>query len=136
MESYSRQFGAQMAHEFQMSLMGELTYFLGFQVKQSDTGIFLSQSTYARDLVKKFGLSDSKVTRTPMSTSLKLSRDLEGVSVDPSYYRSMIGSLLYLTSSRPDISYSVGVCARYQSDPKESHVSAVKRIIRYIKGTA
>ena len=91
---------------------------MGFQVKQSDNCIFLSQSTYARDLVKKFGLTDSKVTRTPMSTTLKLSRDLEGVSVDPSYYRSMIGSLLYLTSSRPDISYSVGVCARYQSDPK------------------
>ena len=70
-----------------------------------------------------------------MSTTLKLSRDKSGVSVDPTLYRSMIGSLLYLTASRPDICYSVGVCARYQSDPKESHITVVKRIIRYISGT-
>ena len=85
--------------------------------------------------MKKFGLSDAKITRTPMATTKKLSRDLEGVKVDPTYYRGMIGNLLYLTSSRPDIAFSVGVGARYQSEPKESHVTAVKRIIRYVKGT-
>ena len=73
--------------------------------------------------MKKFGLGDAKIARTPMATTLKLSSDADGVSVDPTYYRSMIGSLLYLTSSRPDIAYNVGLCSRYQSDPKESHVS-------------
>ena len=79
-----------------------------------------------------FGLEKAKHCKTPMSTTLKLSRDESRVSVDPTLYRSMIGSLLYLTASRPDICYSVDVCASYQSDPKESHITAIKRIIRYI----
>lgn len=132
---HAHHFGAQMFHEFQMRLMGELTYFLGFQIKQLNDGIFISQSTYAKDLGKKFGLEDGKCTRTPMSTSVKIAKDFKGVSVDPTLYRSMIGSLLYLTASRPDIAFSVGVCARYQSEPKESHLTAVKRIICYVKGT-
>lgn len=100
-----------------------------------DKGIFISYSKYAKDLVKKFGLENTKHARTPMSTSLKLSKDVSGKDVDQTLYRSMIGSLLYLTASRPDIAFSVGVCARFQACPKESHLLAVKRIIKYVNGT-
>ncbi|XP_024195543.1 uncharacterized mitochondrial protein AtMg00810-like [Rosa chinensis] len=129
------EFQSVMESEFEMSMCGELTFFLGIQVKQLDTGIFLSQTKYAENLIKKFGLESKKVVTNPMSTTTKLSEDLNGKSIDSTLYRSMIGSLLYLTASRPDISYSVGVCARFQANPKESHLEAVKRIIRYISGT-
>ena len=86
--------------------------------------------------MKKFGLESASSVRTPMSPNVKLIVDLLGKSVDLSLYRSMIGSLLYLTASRPDISYSVGMCARYQANPKESHMIALKRIIKYVKTTA
>jgi hypothetical protein len=124
-----------MSNEFEMSLMCELTYFLGLQVYQKDDGLFFSQSKYAKDLVKKFGLEDCKIAKSPMSTSVSLQHNPSEKCVDQTLYRSMIGSLLYLTASRPDISYSVGVCARFQSDPKESHLHAVKRIIKYVLGT-
>ncbi|XP_065629150.1 uncharacterized mitochondrial protein AtMg00810-like [Quercus suber] len=125
-----------MQAEFEMSMIGELTHFLGLQIRQQDLGIFLSQSKNAKNLVKKFGLESASSVRTPMSPNVKLTVDLLGKSVDPSLYRSMIGSLLYLTASRLDISYSVGVCARYQANPKESHMTALKRIIKYVKTTA
>jgi len=116
-------------------MIGELNYFLGLQVKQTAEGIFISQSKYAKDLVKQFGLDGKSRARNPMSTSVKISSDLAGKSVDPSLYKSMIGSLMYLTASRPDIVFSVGVCARFQANPKESHLTAVKRIIRYVNDT-
>ena len=125
-----------MQAEFEMTMIGELTHFLGLQIRQQDSGVFLSQSKYAKNLVKKFGLKFASSVRTPMSPNVKLTIDLLGKSIDPSLYRSMIGSLLYLTASRPDISYSVGVCTRYQTNPKESHMIALKRIIKYVKTTA
>ena len=121
---------------FEMSMIGELTHFLRLQIRQQDSCIFLSQSKYAKNFVKKFGLESASSVRTPMSPNVKLAIDLLGKSVDPSLYRSMIGSLLYLTASRPDISYSVGVCARYQANPKESHTNTLKRIIKYVKTIA
>ena len=116
-------------------MIGELTHFLGLQIRQKDSGIFSSQSKFAKNLVKKFGLEFASSVRTPMSPNVKLTVDLLGKSVDPSLYRSMIGSLLYLTASKPDISYSVKVCARYQANPKESHMTALKRIIKYVRTT-
>jgi hypothetical protein len=118
-----------------MSMISELTYFLGMQVKQTSEGIFISQAKYAKDLVKRFGLDGKSHVRTPMSTNVKISVDLTSKQVDPTLYRSMIGSLLYLTASRPDIAFSVGVCARFQANPKESHLTAVKHIIRYVNAT-
>ena len=96
-----------------MSMIGELTHFLRLQIRQQDSSIFLSQSKYAKILVKILGLESASSVRTLMSLNVKLTVNLLGKSVDPSLYRNMIGSLLYLTVSRPDISYSVGVCARY-----------------------
>lgn len=102
-----------MSSEFEMSLVGELSFFLGLQIKQNAKGIFVSQAKYARSLLNKFGLTSPKHARTPMSTTTKVSVDSSGKDVDNTLYRSMIGNLLYVTGSRPDISYSVGVCARY-----------------------
>ena len=116
-------------------MVGELTFFLGLQVKKKKECIFVSQEKYARNIVKKFGLDSKKHAFTPMSSSTKLNVDSSDVEVSPTLYRSIIGSLLYLTASKPDIAFSVGVCARYQASPKESHMTAVKRIIRYINGT-
>ncbi|XP_059631762.1 uncharacterized mitochondrial protein AtMg00810-like [Cornus florida] len=116
-------------------MVGELTFFLGLQVKQLDDEIFISQSKYAKVLVKKFSMKDSKHVQTPMSTLSKLDRDSDPNKVDHFLYRSIIGSLLYLAATRPDISFSVGVCARYQVDPRKQHILAVKRIIRYVNST-
>ena len=104
-------FSKLMQAEFEMSMIGKLTHFLGLQIRQQDSGIFLSQSKYAKNLMKKFGLEFASSVRTPMSPNDKLTMDLLGKSVDSSLYRSMIGSLLYLTTSKPNISYSVGVSA-------------------------
>ena len=132
----AHEFSEEMKQEFEMSMVGELNYFLGLQVKQREDGIFMSQEKYAKNLVKRFGLDSKKHTSTPMSSSAKLSCDATGTKVDPTLYRSMIKSLLYLTASRPDIAFNVRVCARFQAAPKESHLTAVKRIIRYINGTS
>jgi hypothetical protein len=121
--------------EFEMSMMGELKFFLGLQIKQTEDGIFLNQSKYVIDLLKRFGLTNAKAYGTPMSPSTKLDKDEKGKPVDVKLYRGMIGSLLYLTASRPDIMFSVCLCARFQSCPKESHLIAVKRIFRYLLGT-
>ena len=108
---HAHYFEDEMKSEFEMSMVGELTFFLGLQVRHLEDGMFISQSKYARDLVKKFGLDSAKHARTPMSTSIKISKDTSGKDVEKTLYQSMIGSLLYLTASCPDIAFSVGVCA-------------------------
>ncbi|XP_051117853.1 uncharacterized protein LOC127242378 [Andrographis paniculata] len=125
-----------MDSEFKMSMIGELTYFLGLQVKQCVDGIFLNQTKYAQNMINKFGLSSSKAVRMPLGQQEKLSTDESRKDVDQKLYRSIIGSLLYLTASRPDILFSVGVYARFQAAPKESYLKAAKRIIHYVHGTA
>nr|GEW91205.1 hypothetical protein [Tanacetum cinerariifolium] len=118
-----------MMHEkFQMSSMGELTFFLGLQVKPKQDRIFISQYKYIAEILKKYGISKVKNASTPMETQKPLLKDEDGEEVDVYMYRSMIGSLMYLTSSRPDIMFAVCACARYQVNPKVSHLHAVKRI--------
>ncbi|GKA09522.1 putative ribonuclease H-like domain-containing protein [Tanacetum coccineum] len=117
-----------------MSSMGELTFFLGLQVKQKEDGIFISQDKYVTDILKKFGFQDVRTASTPMDTEKPLLKDSDGDDVDVHLYRSMIGSLMYLTSSRPDIMFAVCACARFQVTPKVSHSHAIKRIFRYLKG--
>ncbi|GKB32295.1 retrovirus-related pol polyprotein from transposon TNT 1-94 [Tanacetum coccineum] len=125
-----------MHDEFEMSMMGELNFYLSLQIKQLEDGIFFNQSKYVKEMLKKFGLEDAKPIKTSMSSETKLTRDEEGEPIDDTKYRGMIGSLLYLTTSRPDIMFSVCICARLQEAPKTSHLEAVKRIFRYIKGTS
>ncbi|XP_058725624.1 secreted RxLR effector protein 161-like [Vicia villosa] len=129
-------FVKQIQSEFQISLVGELTYFLRLQVKQMDDSIFISQSEYVKNIIKKFGMKNASHNRTPAPTHVKLSNDEKSIFVDQSLYRSMIGSLLYLIVSRLDITFVVGVCARYQVEPKTSHINQVNRIFKYINGTS
>ncbi|KAJ9548588.1 hypothetical protein OSB04_021131 [Centaurea solstitialis] len=187
-----------MKSEYKMSMMGELIFFLGLQIKQSEKGIFINQGKYVHEMLKKFDLTSCTPMKTPMARDgngtgmgrvliipvpypimkpcpipgpvpsgiplsnnhwghgvgfgnsrrdrvflpslpmappLTLDKDSKGKSVDVTLYRGMIGSLLCLTASRPDIMYSTCLCARYQAEPKESHLTAVKRIFRYLKGT-
>ncbi|GJT56932.1 putative ribonuclease H-like domain-containing protein [Tanacetum coccineum] len=133
-KSLCTEFEKMMHKKFQMSSMGELTFFLGLQVKQKEDGIFISQDKYVTEILKKFGFTDVKTASTPMETQKPLLKDEDGEEVDVHLYRSMIGSLMYLTSSRPDIMFAVCACARYQVNPKVSHLHAVKRIFRYLKG--
>ncbi|GJR99511.1 retrovirus-related pol polyprotein from transposon TNT 1-94 [Tanacetum coccineum] len=110
------------------SMIGELNFFLGLQIKQMEDEIFFNQSKYIKEMLKKFGLEDSKPTKTPMSTEIKFTKDDEANYVDYTKYQGMIGSLLYLTASRPDIMFSVSLCARFQENPKTTYLEAVKRI--------
>ncbi|XP_070048202.1 uncharacterized mitochondrial protein AtMg00810-like [Nicotiana tomentosiformis] len=115
--------------------MGELMFFLGLQIQQFEEGMFICQTKYTKDLIQKFGMSNAKAIGTPMSPSTSLDKDEQRNPGDETKYRGMIGSLLYLTASRLDIMFIVCKCARFQSTPKESHLTAVKRIIRYLIGT-
>ncbi|GJZ93820.1 putative ribonuclease H-like domain-containing protein, partial [Tanacetum coccineum] len=133
-KSLCTEFENMMHKKFQMSSMGELTFFLGLQVKQKEDGIFISQDKYVTEILKKFGFNDVKTTSIPMETQKLLLKDEDGEEMDVHLYRSMIGSLMYLTSSRPDIMFAVCACARYQVNLKVSHLHAVKRIFRYLKG--
>jgi hypothetical protein len=112
--------------------MGVLTLFLRFQIKQVKEGTFISQMKYTRDILKKFGMDKVKPIKIPMDTNGHLDLDLDGTSVDQKVYCSMIESLLYLCASRPDIMLSVCMCARFQATPKDCHLMAVKRIMRYL----
>nr|GEY95110.1 retrovirus-related Pol polyprotein from transposon TNT 1-94 [Tanacetum cinerariifolium] len=116
-------------------MMGELNFFVGLQIKQMEDGILFNQAKYIKEMLKKFGLEDSKPMNTPMSSDTKITKDEECESVDSTRYRGMISCLLYLTASRPDIMFSVCLCARFQEVPKTSHLEVVKHIFRYIKGT-
>jgi hypothetical protein len=137
-QMHNKKFSELMTGKFEMSMMGELKFFLGFQVKQLREGTFISQEKYTLDMLKKFNMDKSnvKVAKTPMPTKGKLGLCEDEKDVDQKVYHSLIGSLLYLCAPRPDISLSVGLCARYQAAPKESHLMAVKRILRYLAHTS
>jgi hypothetical protein len=124
-----------MTKRFEMSMMGELKFFLGFQIKQVKDETFISQTKYTHDMVKKFDMVNAKPIKTPMPTNGHLDLNEEGKAKDIKVYRSMIDSLLYLCASRLDIMLSVCMCARFQANPKEYHLVAVKRISRYLVRT-
>ncbi|GJW23667.1 putative ribonuclease H-like domain-containing protein, partial [Tanacetum coccineum] len=132
--SWCDEFKALMKSRFQMSSMGELTFFLGLQVKQKEDGIFISQDKYVAEILKKFDFASVKTASTLIETQKPLTKDEEAADVDVHLYRSMIGSLMYLTASRPDIMFAVCACSRFQVTPKTSHLNVVKRIFRYLKG--
>ncbi|KAI3681002.1 hypothetical protein L6452_35782 [Arctium lappa] len=133
---YCKKFSNLMVSRFQMSMMGEMNIFLGLQVKQFSTGIFINQAKYIFDILRKFKIENCTPIGTPITPGTKIGAGPSGKAIDVRTYRCMIGSLMYLTSSRPDIMFSTCLCARYQASPKESHLSAVKCIFRYLKGTA
>nr|GEZ95511.1 retrovirus-related Pol polyprotein from transposon TNT 1-94 [Tanacetum cinerariifolium] len=116
-------------------MMGKISFFLGLHISQNPRGIFINQSKYALESLKKYGFESCDPVDTPMVEKSKLNEDREGKAVDPSHYLGMIGTLLYLTASRPDLQFAICMCARYQARPTEKHVHAVKRIFRYLRGT-
>ena len=132
---FCEEFGEMMSREFEMSMIGELSFFLGLQIKQLKKGTFVCQSKYVNDILKKFGMKDTKPIKTHMATNGHLDLDGGGNPVDQKLYRSMIVSLLYLTASRPDIMFSVCMCAQFQAAHRECHLTAVKRILRHLKFT-
>ena len=110
-QRYSDEFAYMMSEEYQMSMMGELKFFLGLQIRQQRNGIFISQEKYLKDVLRKFGMQDCKGVKIPMPTNGHLCTDENGIDFDQKVYHSMIGSLLYLCASRPDIMLSVCMCA-------------------------
>ncbi|GKC42974.1 putative ribonuclease H-like domain-containing protein, partial [Tanacetum coccineum] len=132
-KSWCDEFEVLMKNRFQMSSMGELTFFLGLQVKQKEDVIFISQDKYVAEILKKFDFVSVKTASTPIETQKPLVKDEEASDVDVHLYRSMIGSLMYLTASRSDIMFAVCACSRFQVNPKTSHLSIVKRIFRFNK---
>ncbi|GJS09448.1 retrovirus-related pol polyprotein from transposon TNT 1-94 [Tanacetum coccineum] len=124
-----------MHDKFKMNKLGDLKSILNLQITQVDNGIFISESKYLRSCLKRFDLENAKSIKTPMSIDLKLTLDKDRVSVDSSKYRCMIGCLPYIIDYRPDIMFSVSLCARFQENPKESHMDTVLWIFRYIKNT-
>ncbi|GKA04621.1 retrovirus-related pol polyprotein from transposon TNT 1-94 [Tanacetum coccineum] len=118
-----------------MSMMGQISFFLGLQISQNPRGIFINQSKYANEILKKFDLHKSDPVETPVVERTKLDEDLSGILVDQTQYCSMIGSLMYLIASRPGLVFAVCMCARYQSKPTKKNLEAVKRVFWYLQGT-
>ena len=133
-ETLCKDFETVMKKRFEMSTLGEMTMFLGLQVRQGSSSILLHQGKYVNDILEKFGFQDAKEASTAMAERPLMSSNPDGEPVDQTLYRSMIGSQMYQTASRPDILFSIYQCARYQANPKLSHIFAVKRNFRYLKG--
>src|SRR4051812_21671501 len=134
-KKYSEEFAFLMSEQYQMSMMGELKFFLGLQIRQQCNDTFISQEKYLKECLKKFGMQDCKGIKTPMPTNVQLGLDENGKDYDQKVYCSMIGSLLYLCASRSYIMLIVCMCDRFQAAPKESHHQEVKRILRYLAHT-
>jgi hypothetical protein len=131
-KSFCDEFSKIMTDRFEISMMGELKFFLSFQIQQLEDDTFISETKYTHDLLKKFGMDKVKSIKTPMGTNSHLDLDMSCKSVDQKVFHFMIGSLLYICTSRPDNMLSVSMCARFQAAPKECHLRAIKRIIRYL----
>jgi hypothetical protein len=122
-----------MSRELEMAMIGEFSFFFGLQVKQIKDETFICQSKYVNDLLKRFDMDNSEPIKTPMATNAHLDLDEGGKSIYLKFYKFIIGSLFYLTASRSNILFSVYMCARFQASPKECHMMAVKRILRYLR---
>jgi hypothetical protein len=128
-------FKEEMKAKFKMSDLGLLHYYLGLEVTQSEAGITICQSAYATKILESAGLAGCNASHTPMEPRLKLSKQSTAPAVDPTKYRSIVGSLRYLVNSRPDLAYSVGYISRFMEAPTTEHLVAVKRVLRYVAGT-
>jgi hypothetical protein len=124
-----------LASEFEMKDLGMMHYFLGLEVWQKPDEIFLCQGKYAVEILKRFDMMDCKSMPTPMVTNLKLLSDTSSETVDVTMYRQMIGSLMYLTNTRPDICFAVNTLSQYMVEPRRVHLVAAKHVLRYLKGT-
>lgn len=128
-------FKSSMMREFDMSDLGKMKYFLGIEVIQNEAGIFICQRRYAREVLDRFGMGSSNSVNNPIVPGTQLSKDETGDGVDVTMFKQIVGSLMYLTATRPDLMYGVCLISRFMANPKSSHWLAAKRILRYIKGT-
>ena len=133
--SMLNEFKKEMTKEFEMTDIGLMSYYLDIEVKKEDKGIQITQEGYAKEVLKKFKMDDSNPVGTLMECRIKLSKHEEGNNVDPTLYKSLVGSLCYLTCTRLDILYVVGVVNWYMENPTTTHLKTTKRILRYLKGT-
>ena len=124
-----------LAAEFEMKELGMMHYFLGMEVWETTDGIFLGQGKHAVEILKRFGMMDCKSMTTPIASNMKLLCDASSESIDTTMYCQMIGSLMYLTNTRPDIRLAVNTLTQYLTDPRSVHLTATKHILRYLKGT-
>jgi hypothetical protein len=134
-EGMFNKFKKSMMTEFDMTDLGKMRYFLGIEVLQKDDGIFICQRKYAHEILERFHMGQCNSVKNPIIPGFKLTRDEGGVQVDSTLYKQMVGSLMYLTATRPDLMFAVSLISRYMEHPTESHFMAAKRILRYIKGT-
>jgi hypothetical protein len=131
-----QEFKTVMQKEFEMTDMGLMRYFLGLEVDQSDQGIFICQHKYAADILKRFRMDKCKAAETPIAAGTRLSKQDTGPAVDSTLYKQMVGSFMYLTTTRPDLMYAVSLISRFMESPKDSHWKVGKIILRYVAGTA
>jgi hypothetical protein len=124
-----------MMQVFEMTDLGKMKFFLGIEVSQQNDGIFICQKKYALEILKRFGMLESREVNSPIVPGSKLSKDADGVAIDESYYKQIVGSLMYLTTTRLDLVYNVSLISRYMAKPTKLHLQAAKRILRYLKGT-
>ena len=129
------EFKKSMMLEFDMSDLGKMKYFLGVEVKQCADGIFICQKRYAREVLARFDMESANAVKNPIVPGTRLSKNEGGVRVDETLFKQVVGSLMYLTVTRPDLMYGVSLISRFMSSPTMSHCLAVKRILRYLKGT-
>jgi len=134
-EAHIKQVKEELKAGFKMTDLGTLHYYLGVEVSQHPNQIFLIQTNYATKLLNKFGMEDCKPSLTPMEQKLKLSKFERGELVNSTKYRKLVGSLIYLTNTRPNLSYLVSILSRFMQEPRESHWNSAKRVLRYIQGT-
>eukprot|EP01018_Ginkgo_biloba_P013677 Gb_30759 [translate_table: standard] len=134
-ENMLREFSVAMKSEFEMTDLGLMNYFLGIEVTQNSDGTFISQDKYANNILKRFRMQNNKATITPIAMGVKLSKEDERKKVDSTLYKSLVGSLKYLTAKRLDIMYAISLISRFMEDLHDTHLQAGKRILRYVKGT-
>lgn len=130
-----QKFKSSMKEEFEMTDLGRMKYFLGVEVVQNEEGIFIHQGKYAGEILERFNLLCGNAVKNPIVPGPKLSKEGEGGKVDATLYKQLIGSLMYITSTRPDLMFAVCLLSRYMSAPTEQHLQAAKRVLRYLKGT-
>ncbi|XP_022033008.1 uncharacterized mitochondrial protein AtMg00810-like [Helianthus annuus] len=134
-EKLLAEFRQKMVNEFEMTDIGQLNYFLGLEVTQRKDGTFVGRHKYARDLLNRFGMSKCKIATTPMNVNEKLQLEDGGAAADEYQFRSLVGGLIYLAHSRPDIAHAVGVISRFMHKPSAIHLGAAKRVLRYVAGS-
>ena len=123
-----------MKHEFDMTDLGKMRYFLGLEVLQRSDGVFISQKKYALEVLQRFGMDKSNSVHNPIVPGFKLVKDEGGVKVDKTYYKQIMGSLIYLAATRPNMMFVVSLISRYMENPTKLHLQAAKRVLRYLKG--